>query len=176
LQKSKVASVRIFGETLKHKVIDDSDNLNRATEVAHEFCVRRCGPSNLYTKNAPTALRIFDTFGKTTFATLSAAKRTSERAMQRPVQGNKIEPWPAQWRRRVKAPDAARARGAVLAKLTGPCRALCRLTELDSPSSQAIVTSLQEVPMTVPKSVVVTPSKRRSPTLSLRDWSPVISV
>ena len=34
LQKSKVASVRIFGETLKHEAIDDSDNLSRATETA----------------------------------------------------------------------------------------------------------------------------------------------
>jgi predicted nucleotidyltransferase len=41
LQKSKVASVRIFGETLKCEALDDSDNLSRATEVAHEFCVRR---------------------------------------------------------------------------------------------------------------------------------------
>jgi hypothetical protein len=40
LQKSKVASVRIFGETLKHEAIDDSDNLSRATEVAYEFSVR----------------------------------------------------------------------------------------------------------------------------------------
>jgi hypothetical protein len=39
LQKSKVASVRIFGETLKHEAIDDSDNLSRATEVAYEFSV-----------------------------------------------------------------------------------------------------------------------------------------
>jgi hypothetical protein len=37
LQKSKVASVRISGETLKHEAIDDSDNLSRATEVAYEF-------------------------------------------------------------------------------------------------------------------------------------------
>ena len=41
LQKSKVASVRIFGETLKHEAIDDSDNLSRATEVAYEFSVRQ---------------------------------------------------------------------------------------------------------------------------------------
>jgi len=41
LQKSKVASARIFGETLKHEAIDDSDNLGQATEVAYEFCVRR---------------------------------------------------------------------------------------------------------------------------------------
>jgi len=37
LQKSKVASVRIFGETLKRKAIDDSDNLSRVSEVAYEF-------------------------------------------------------------------------------------------------------------------------------------------
>ena len=41
LQKSKVASVRIFGEPLKREAIDDSDNLNRVTEVAYEFSVRR---------------------------------------------------------------------------------------------------------------------------------------
>ena len=41
LQKSKVASVRIFGETLKCEVIDDSDNLSRCTKVAYEFRVRR---------------------------------------------------------------------------------------------------------------------------------------
>jgi hypothetical protein len=34
-------------------------------------------PSDLYTKSAPAALRIFDTFGKTTFATLSGNERTS---------------------------------------------------------------------------------------------------
>jgi hypothetical protein len=77
LQKSKVASARIFGETLKRKAIDDSDNLSRVTEVAYEFSVRRGGPSDLYTKTAPAALRIFDAFGKTTFATLSPRKQTS---------------------------------------------------------------------------------------------------
>jgi hypothetical protein len=41
LQKSKVASVRIFGETLNREAIDDSDNLSRVTEVANEFSVRR---------------------------------------------------------------------------------------------------------------------------------------
>jgi hypothetical protein len=41
LQKSKVASLRIFGETLKREPVDDSDNLNRASEVDYEFCVRR---------------------------------------------------------------------------------------------------------------------------------------
>jgi hypothetical protein len=41
LQKSKVASVRIFGETLKREAIDDSDKLSRVTEVAYEFNVRR---------------------------------------------------------------------------------------------------------------------------------------
>jgi hypothetical protein len=41
LQKSKVAPVRIFGEALKGEAINDSHNLSRATEVAHEFSVRR---------------------------------------------------------------------------------------------------------------------------------------
>ena len=48
------------------------------------------------------------------------------------------------------------------------------LTELASPSSQAMVTSLQDVPITVPRSVVVVPQQTRSPTLSVLDWSPVI--
>src|SRR3984893_6469694 len=76
LQKSKVAPVQIFGETLRREAIDDSDNLSRATEVAYEFCLRRRGPSDPYTKTASAALRIFDTFGKTTFATLSPQQRT----------------------------------------------------------------------------------------------------
>jgi hypothetical protein len=41
LQRSKVASVRIFGETLKREPVDDSDYLSRATEVAYEFCLGR---------------------------------------------------------------------------------------------------------------------------------------
>jgi hypothetical protein len=41
LRKSKVASVRIFGETLKREAIDDSNDLSRITEVAYEFSVRR---------------------------------------------------------------------------------------------------------------------------------------
>jgi hypothetical protein len=41
LQKSKVAPVRIFGETSIRDAIDDSNNFSRVTEVAHEFCVRR---------------------------------------------------------------------------------------------------------------------------------------
>jgi hypothetical protein len=41
LQKSKFASVRSFGETLKREAIDDSDNLNRVTEVAYELSARR---------------------------------------------------------------------------------------------------------------------------------------
>jgi hypothetical protein len=77
LQKSKVAPVQIFGETLKRDAIDDSNNLSRATEVAYEFCVRRRGPSDPYTKTASAALGIFDTFGKTTFARLSGVKQTS---------------------------------------------------------------------------------------------------
>jgi hypothetical protein len=41
LQKPKVASVRIFGETIEREAIDDSYNLSRVTEVAYEFCVGR---------------------------------------------------------------------------------------------------------------------------------------
>jgi hypothetical protein len=41
LQKSKVASVRIFGEALKREAIDDSSNLSRVAEVAYEFSVWR---------------------------------------------------------------------------------------------------------------------------------------
>jgi hypothetical protein len=41
LQKSKVAAVRIFGETLKREAIDDSNDLSRITEVAYEFSVRQ---------------------------------------------------------------------------------------------------------------------------------------
>jgi hypothetical protein len=41
LQKSKVASVRIFDEALKREAIDDSNSLSRITEVAYEFSVRR---------------------------------------------------------------------------------------------------------------------------------------
>src|ERR1700730_11598981 len=83
LQKSKVAPVQIFGETLRREAIDDSDNLSRATEVAYEFCLRRRGPSDPYTKTASAALRIFDTFGKTTFATLSPRTADSFRNYRR---------------------------------------------------------------------------------------------
>jgi len=41
LQKSKVAGLRIFRENTKRKAIADSYNLNRVTEVACEFNVRR---------------------------------------------------------------------------------------------------------------------------------------
>jgi hypothetical protein len=41
LQKSKVAPVRIFGETLKRESIDDSYGLSRVAEIAYEFSVRR---------------------------------------------------------------------------------------------------------------------------------------
>jgi hypothetical protein len=78
LQKSKVASVGILGETLKREGIDDSYNLSRATEVAYEFSVKRRGPSDLYTKTAPEAFRIFDTLCKTTFATKSARNRHAD--------------------------------------------------------------------------------------------------
>jgi hypothetical protein len=41
LQNSKVAAVKIFGENLKRKEVDDSHSFSRATEVAHEFGARR---------------------------------------------------------------------------------------------------------------------------------------
>jgi hypothetical protein len=41
LQKSKVAELRIFTKNPKREAIADSYNLNRATEVAYEFNVRR---------------------------------------------------------------------------------------------------------------------------------------
>ena len=41
LQKSKVAGLRIFRENTKREAIANSYNLNRATEVAYEFNVRR---------------------------------------------------------------------------------------------------------------------------------------
>jgi hypothetical protein len=72
LQKSKVASVQIFGQIPKREATDDSYILSRVTEVAYEFSVSRRGPSYLYMKNAPAALGIFDALRKTTFATISA--------------------------------------------------------------------------------------------------------
>jgi hypothetical protein len=68
----KLHRSEFFGETLKGEAINDSHNLSRATKVAYEFSARRWGPSDLYTKTATTALRIFDIFCKTTFETLSA--------------------------------------------------------------------------------------------------------
>jgi hypothetical protein len=41
LQKSKVASVRIFGELFERNATDDSYNLSRAAEIACEFSGRR---------------------------------------------------------------------------------------------------------------------------------------
>jgi hypothetical protein len=75
LQKSKVAGSRIFGENTKRGAIADSHRRNRIVEVACEFNVRRRGPSHTYTKDAPTAFRIFDHQCKTTFATQSALSR-----------------------------------------------------------------------------------------------------
>jgi hypothetical protein len=72
LQKSKVAAPRNFRENKKRETITDSYTLNRAAEVAGEFNVRGSVPSHLYTKEAPTARRIFGHLCKTTFATQSA--------------------------------------------------------------------------------------------------------
>jgi hypothetical protein len=41
LQKSKVAGLRIFRENTKREAIADSYHLNRVSEVAYEFNVRR---------------------------------------------------------------------------------------------------------------------------------------
>jgi hypothetical protein len=41
LQNSKVAAVKLFGENLKRKEVDDSHSFSRATEVAYEFGARR---------------------------------------------------------------------------------------------------------------------------------------
>ena len=41
LQKSKVVGCRIFRKNTKRKAIANSYNLNRVTEVACEFSVRR---------------------------------------------------------------------------------------------------------------------------------------
>src|SRR5882672_438355 len=49
------------------------------------------------------------------------------------------------------------------------------LTELESPSSQAMVTSLQDVPVTVPRSVALAFQQTRSPIFRSLDWSPVIA-
>ena len=48
------------------------------------------------------------------------------------------------------------------------------LTELESPSSQAMVTPLQVVPVTVPRFLSLFFQQTRSPTLRVLDWSPVI--
>jgi len=57
-------------------------------------------------------------------------------------------------------------------------RSTCRMslceTELVSPSSQRMVTSLQDVPVTVPRSVVEVPQRTLSPAFKSRDWSPVM--
>jgi hypothetical protein len=71
LQKSKVVAPRNFRENKKRGTITDSYTLNRAAKVADEFNVRGSVPSHLYTKDAPTARRIFGHLGKTTFATQS---------------------------------------------------------------------------------------------------------
>jgi len=98
LQNSKVAGLRIFLENAKRETIADSYNLNRVSEVACEFKVRRWGPSHLYTKTAPVARRIFDHQCKTTFATQSTRKRPIRcfalmtlRANSRPEQAQQTE-------------------------------------------------------------------------------------
>ena len=41
LQNPKVATVRIFGETLEREVIGDSHNLTRVAEIAYVFSAKR---------------------------------------------------------------------------------------------------------------------------------------
>jgi hypothetical protein len=77
LQKSKVATPRIFRENKRWETIADSYTLNRVAEIAGEFDARGHVPPHLYTEDAPTARRIFDHLCKTTFATVSGVKRTS---------------------------------------------------------------------------------------------------
>ena len=72
MQKSKVATPRIFRENKRRETIADSYTLNRVAEIAGEFDARRPVPPHLYTEDAPTARRIFDHLCKTTFATVSA--------------------------------------------------------------------------------------------------------
>jgi hypothetical protein len=72
LQKSEIEVRRIFREDTRQEAIADSYSLARLAEVACEFNERRRGPSYLYTKTAPIALRIFEPQCKTTFATVSA--------------------------------------------------------------------------------------------------------
>jgi hypothetical protein len=83
LQKSKVADLRIFRENTKRETIGESYILNRVSEVAREFKVRRWGPSHLYTKTVPVARRIFEHPCKTTFATQSPRKRPEQRIRMR---------------------------------------------------------------------------------------------
>ena len=76
---AKVGSCRATNFSRKHKqkAIADLYNLNRITEAACEFNVRRRGPSHLYTKVAPAARRIIGPQCKTTFATQSPYERTA---------------------------------------------------------------------------------------------------
>jgi hypothetical protein len=93
LQKSKVAAPRIFRENKKPETIADSYTLNRVAEVAGEIDARGSVPSRLYTKDAPTALRIFDHLCKTTFATQSANSMRGNRTRQWNVGSPAIRAW-----------------------------------------------------------------------------------
>jgi hypothetical protein len=84
-EKSKVATPRIFRENKKRKMIADSYTLNRVAEIAGEFDARGPVPPHLYTKDAPTARRIFDDLCKTTFATVSEDKPTCPDPARRSV-------------------------------------------------------------------------------------------
>jgi hypothetical protein len=71
---AKVESRRAtnFSRKPETGALADPYDLNRITEVACEFNVRRRGPSHLYTKAAPVARRFFEPRCKKIFATISA--------------------------------------------------------------------------------------------------------
>jgi hypothetical protein len=84
LKKSKVATVRIFGENLKRTGIADSYSRSRVAEVAYEFSVRQRVPSGPYAKTAPKGRRIFDLLYKTTFSTVSVIFGSRRPSLQGP--------------------------------------------------------------------------------------------
>jgi hypothetical protein len=84
LKKSKVATVRIFGEKLKRIRIVDSYSRSGAAEVAYEFSVRQRGPPGP-AKTASKGRRIFDLLCRTTFSTVSGATQTSHEVSKVPI-------------------------------------------------------------------------------------------
>src|SRR5918999_6197531 len=77
LQKSKVAGLKIFRENTKQRVIADSYDLNRVTEVACEFCVRPRGPLHLVHESRTHGPQNFGHRRKSSFATQSHREQTA---------------------------------------------------------------------------------------------------